>query len=548
MPFLRVSFLAICATASTVLATPPPIPSASPIVTLDKGEFIGTTANGINKFLGIPFAQPPVGDLRFRLPQAPGAYDGKYNATAFGLSCPQQSDNPVLPNGLPNATLEYLEAVSQAKLSVGEDCLTVNVVAPANATPRSKLPVVVWIYGGGFDDGASANFDGTVIVNRSIALEQPVVYVSLNYRLAAFGFLASQEVKDARIGNLGLWDQRLALHWVQKYICEFGGDPSKVTIWGQSAGAISISLQMLANGGNTEGLFRAAFMQSGSPLPVGDLTTGQQYYDFLVERTNCSGSSDTLECLRTAPYEELMDAVNLTPSLYSYQSLAFTWQPYVDGVFLVDRPQKLIQQGKVARIPFISGECDDEGTLFSLPQTNVTTDAELRAYLTEFFLINVTDAELDKVLRLYPQDPTQGSPFDTGTQNAFTPEFKRIAALLGDLVLQAPRRWFLDNVSGKQNTWSYLNKRLKSLPVLGSAHASDVRIIYGGQDLTDYLIRFVTNLNPNGGSDAQWPPYTASLPQLLTLYDSPVPTNVTLDTYRAEGMEFLTSITFRHSV
>jgi len=243
-----------------------------------------------------------------------------------------------------------------------------------------------------------------------------------------------------------------------------------------------------------------------------------------------------------------MDAVNLTPSLYSYQSLAFTWQPYVDGVFLVDRPQKLIQQGKVARIPFISGECDDEGTLFSLPQTNVTTDAELRAYLTEFFLINVTDAELDKVLRLYPQDPTQGSPFDTGTQNAFTPEFKRIAALLGDLVLQAPRRWFLDNVSGKQNTWSYLNKRLKSLPVLGSAHASDVRIIYGGQDLTDYLIRFVTNLNPNGGSDAQWPPYTASLPQLLTLYDSPVPTNVTLDTYRAEGMEFLTSITFRHSV
>jgi acetylcholinesterase len=364
--------------------------------------------------------------------------------------------------------------------------------------------------------------------------------------MLAFGFLASQEVKDARVGNIGLWDQRLALGWVQKYICEFGGDPDKVTIWGESAGAISVSLQMLANDGNPEGLFRAAFMQSGSPTPVGDLSNGQPFYDFLVEQTNCSGSYDTLECLRTVPYEELIAAVNLTPSLFSFQSLALAWQPYADGIFLADNPQRLVQQGKVARIPFISGECDDEGTLFSLSQTNVTTDAELRAYLTEFFLINVTSDDLDNLLALYPQDPTQGSPFDTGTQNVLTPEFKRIAALLGDFVFQAPRRWLLDNVSGKQNTWSYLSKRLKSLPILGSAHASDVPVIYGGQDLTDFLIHFATNLNPNGGSDAQWPPYTTSSPQLLTLYDSPVPTNITLDTYRAEGMKFLTQLSLSH--
>ncbi|KAN0139660.1 Alpha/Beta hydrolase fold [Lactarius tabidus] len=549
MTFLRLSLIAICAAASTVLAASLPRQYAGPTVTLDKGEFIGTTANGINEFLGIPFAQPPVGDLRFRLPQAPGPYVGTYNATAFGLSCPQQADNLALPSGLPNATLEYLQATSgKATLSVGEDCLTVNVVAPANATPRSKLPVVVWIYGGGFEDGATANFDGTVIVNRSIALQEPVIYVSMNYRVSAFGFLASQEVKDARVGNLGLWDQRLALRWVQQYICEFGGDPDKVTIWGESAGAISVSLQMLANGGNPEGLFRAAFMQSGSPTPVGDLTNGQPYYDFLVQQTNCSGSSDTLECLRTVPYEELIAAINLTPSLFSFQSLSLAWQPYADGIFLEDNPQKLVQQGKVAQVPFVSGECDDEGTLFSLSQTNVTTDAELHAYLTEFFLINVTNDDVDKVLALYPQDVTQGSPFDTGTQNALTPEFKRIAAILGDLIFQAPRRWLLDNVSGKQNTWSYLNKRLKSLPILGSAHASDIPIIYGGQDLTNYLIHFVTNLDPNGGSDAQWPQYTTSSPQLLTLYDAPVPTNITLDTYRAEGMTFLTQLSLTHPV
>ena len=199
------------------------------------------------------------------------------------------------------------------------------------------------------------------------------------------------------------------------------------------------------------------------------------------------------------------------------------------------------------------------------------TDVALRTYLAEFFLINVTDAELDKVLRLYPQDPTQGSPFDTGTQNTLTPEFKRIASLLGDLNFQAPRRFFLDSLSGKQNAWSYcklhrfpslfaqltvlsyahvdshiVSKRQKSLPILGSAHSSDISVIYGGGDLTDYLIHFTNNLNPNGASLPQWPEYSNSSPKLLTLYDSPISTNITLDTYRAEGMKIVTSLLIKH--
>ena len=174
------------------------------------------------------------------------------------------------------------------------------------------------------------------------------------------------------------------------------------------------------------------------------------------------------------------------------------------------------------------------------------------------------------MLTLYPQDPTQGSPFDTGTQNELTPQFKRIASLLGDFVFQAPRRFLLENVAGKQKTWSYctlhmspclcalvfvlprsrvdshtVNKRQKSLPILGSAHASDIPIIYGGKDLTNYLIHFATNLDPNGGSDAHWPQYTPKWPQLLTLYDS-LPSNVTLDTYRAEAMKFLTELSLVH--
>ncbi|KAI9442990.1 alpha beta-hydrolase [Lactarius indigo] len=567
MASLRVLLLAICAAAATVLATSPPTYSG-PIVKLDRGTFVGSTANGTNKFLGIPFAKPPVGNLRFRLPEAFGSYVGKHNATAFGLSCPQQAAPLALPTGLPPQTLQFLASLgTKATIPIGEDCLTLNVIAPAYIKPGSKLPVVVWIYGGGFEDGSSAFFDGSVIVNRSIALHQPVIYVSMNYRVAAFGFLASQEVKDAKVGNLGLWDQRLALRWVQKYIHAFGGDSSKVTIWGESAGAISVSLQMLANGGNTEGLFRAAFMQSGSPTPVGDITNGQKYYDFLVARTNCTGSPDTLACLRAAPYEALQAAMDSTPSLFSFQvcgllptalqsfpshqliilqSLALAWQPLADGEFLTDHPQKLVQQGKVAKIPFVAGECDDEGTLFSLSNANITTDAALRAYLSQFFLINVPPAQMDQVLTLYPQDVTQGSPFDTDTENAITPQFKRMASFLGDFVFQAPRRFLLKNVSGKQNTWSYLSKRLKSLPVLGSAHASDIAIIYSGQDLTDYLIHFATNLDPNGGSGPHWPQYTTASPQLLTLFDGPVPANITLDTYRVDAMNLLTEISLVH--
>ncbi|KAN0142053.1 Alpha/Beta hydrolase fold [Lactarius tabidus] len=541
MASLWVSLLAFCAAASTVLAISP-LPSG-PTVTLDQGTFIGTTTNGTNQFRGIPFAQPPVGDLRFRPPEPNSPYVGQYNATAFGASCFQQALNLSLPNGLPNQTLGYLETLAtSSKLSLGEDCLTINVIAPANTTRNSKLPVVAWIYGGAFETGTSASYDGTILVDRSIALQQPIIYVSLNYRLSGLGFLGGQEVKDAKVGNLGLRDQRLALQWIQKYICEFGGDPGQVTIWGQSAGAISVSIHMLVNGGNNEGLFQAAFMQSGSPQAAGDITLGQGYYDFLVERTNCSSSSDTLECLRTVSYESLTEAINLTPSFFTYQSLDLAWPPRVDGEFITDDPQKLVGQGQVAKIPIVSGDCDDEGTLFSLGQTNVTNDAEFRAYLQEFFLPNATDAEMDKVLKLYPSDVTLGSPYNTGTNNTLTPEFKRMASFLGDFTFQSERRFFLHHLSGKENAWSYLSKRDKSLPILGSAHSSDLPYIYGGKDLADYLINFVTNLDPNGPSVPHWPQYDTSSRQLLTLYDSPVPTNITLDKFREEGIQFVTEL------
>lgn len=147
----------------------------------------------------------------------------------------------------------------------------------------------------------------------------------------------------------------------------------RIRSWGQSAGAISVSLQMLANGGNNEGLFRGAFMLSGSPMPVSDITHGQPFYDALVAETGCQGAADTLECLRQVPYNTLTNAINQSPSLLSYmvrvhsslvmtraadeclQALNFAWQPRVDGKLFTDDFQNLVSQGHVANIPFVTG-------------------------------------------------------------------------------------------------------------------------------------------------------------------------------------------------
>ncbi|TFY80547.1 hypothetical protein EWM64_g3464 [Hericium alpestre] len=247
-----------------------------------------------------------------------------------------------------------------------------NVIKPVNATEDAQLPVLLYIFAGGFELGGPSGWDGRPIVERSIEIGEPIVYVSLSYRINAFGFLASEEVKAAGVGNLGLYDQREAFHWVQKYIPAFAGDPKKVTIYGISSGSISVGLQLLINGGNTEGLFRAAVMEDGTLLPVGDISHGQKYYDTLVQQTGCSNASDTLECLRQAPYDLLKAAVGQTPAVTSYQAVNLAWMPRVDGAFLKDSPLQLVKQGSVAKLPMISGDADDEGTLFTVWNLNTT--------------------------------------------------------------------------------------------------------------------------------------------------------------------------------
>ncbi|KAG2114333.1 Alpha/Beta hydrolase protein [Suillus discolor] len=436
----------------------------APFVKLNDAIFTGTFFDDMAQFLGILFAQPPsqkthlLGEKALMRPQ-PGKCQ-------IGMSPPG-------------------DTVS----------LTLNVFTPAVMLPGSKLPVIVYIFGGGFETGSSRSEFGNITISRSLHMQEPVIYVSMNYRLA-WGFLASHEVKQAGIGNLGLRDQRLALHWVQKYIGAFGGDPAKVTLWGKSAGAISVALQMLA--------------YDGSPTPMGDITHGQRYYNFIVDETGCKESSDTLECLRAVPEDVLQAAVDKTLSSSSYQSLVLAWMPRADGTFLSDNFQHLIQDGKIANVPFITGNCDDEGTAFSFSTVNVTTGEQLHRYLKTYWAPNATHEEIEGILHMYPEDPTTGSP------------------------------WFLlHERSGKQ----------KNLD-LSCYHGSDfIDEMWGGPgSLLDYLIRFATNLDPNGDpTGIFWPQYMVESKDMLMIGEWPwSPPTIVQDTYRKEPIEFLINFSLAH--
>ncbi|KAJ7609564.1 Alpha/Beta hydrolase protein [Mycena polygramma] len=542
-PLLTVGILAALLLAAQ--ATP------TATIVLDNGTFTGVaTTPDTQSFLGIPFAQPPVGDLRFRLPTTVVPYTGAHNASAMGPACPQQTAVvPILSGVVQKVVGDLFEDWYSDKYPSAEDCLTLNIIKPGNATAKSKLPVVLWLFAGGFEFGTPARYDGVPIVQRSIAMDQSIIYISINYRVSAFGFLGGKEVRDAGVGNLGLHDQREALRWVQKYIPAFGGDPTKVTIWGESAGAISVSLQMLANGGDTQGLFRAGYMQSGSPVPVGPIENGQKYYDELVAQTGCTDSADTLACLRGVPYDILKAAQDASPFFLSYQAL-LAWLPREDGVFLTDQPQRLVQQGKVANVPFITGDCDDEGTIFSLSTLNVTTDAEFAEYIASVWAPTAGTATVDALSEAYPSDLSQGSPFGTGIFQALSPQFKRLAAFQGDAVFHAPRRFFQQALSGKQKQWAYLNKRYKAVPFLGSFHTTDVFNVYKDGELTDYLINFVTNLDPNGKTVPAWPGYTTAAPNLMTFFDGvgQAPTAVTQDTFREEAMRVLPNVSLQYPI
>ncbi|KAI0742072.1 alpha/beta-hydrolase [Daedaleopsis nitida] len=523
--------LAIALALGTVVASPAILRGDAPNVQLDHATVVGVTNNSVTSFTGIPFAEPPLGDLRLRLPKPLTSYNGTIDATKPATQCTQllppiRTDMPAEMQQLMNAYVAGSAEGTDGAQS--EDCLTINVQVPEGAKPGDKLPVIAV---SGFTSGSTSQMTGDAVVQRSIELNQPVIFAAMNYRINVFGFLGGKEVKETGVGNLGLHNQCEGLQWINKHIEAFGGDPAKVTLWGPSSGAISTALQMVTNGGDTEGLFRGAIMNAGSPIPTGDITYQQPYYDTIVEHTGCANTTDTLDCLRHVPADTLAAAAGTIPNLLEYPGLASPWAPRADGVFLEAPPQHLVLAGSVSKVPILTG----------MPVLS-TTDAEFLDYLHQFYFPRAPKALVSPLLQLYPNDPAQGSPFDTGDANQLAPMYKRMSAFEGDMIFQAPRRFFLDHLSSEQLTWSFISRR-GSVPGLGAAHGSNfIPALTMADELTDYIIQFTATQDPNSGSNRtiSWPTYDTSTRKVLSILEDGI--QIGNDTARLKAMAALSAL------
>ncbi|KAH0271876.1 lipase 3 precursor, partial [Aureobasidium melanogenum] len=505
--------------------------SAAPSVTIQNGTIIGSSLAGVDSFLGIPFAEPPTGTLRLKPPQTISSSFGTITATANGPACPQLVSSVNTTNLLSNVFGALIEPLITAGGSVqSEDCLHINVQRPAGVSKDAKLPVLYWIFG----------------VN-------------------GFGFLAGKELAAEGSTNLGLRDQRLGLQWVADNIAAFGGDPSKVTIWGESAGSISVFEQTIINGGDNtykgHPLFRGGIMDSGSMQPADPVTAAkpQAVFDQVATAAGCNpNGTDVLECIRAQPYDKFYAAVNTVPGFLSYtgNNLAFFPRPDPSNNFYNVSPEVALSKGHFAKVPIIIGDQEDEGTLFTLSQANISTNAEVIEYLSTWFESNPNATEtVTGLVANYPDEPElgqpAGSPFGSGSAFNIYPQFKRLAAIIGDQQFTLTRRNYLNAVSSSVKAWSFLNTYLFGTSILGTFHGSDIAIAFGegaieaqlaAQAVQQYYISFVNHQDPNAltknsSSLINWPQYSTYNRTLLNFKADSL--GYLTDTFRAAAAQYL---------
>ncbi len=312
------------------------------VVQTDAGVVIGLQTKGVAEFLGIPYAAPPLGDLRFRPPQPHAPWSAPLQAKQFGSPCPQTDR---LGSG-----------------STNEDCLFLNVFAPLRDGDGQKAgdrPVMVFIHGGSFSAGnGGVTPGGPDYTGTQIARQGGVVVVTMNYRLSLLGFLPAKALESGGTsGNYGIEDQQMALKWVRDNIARFGGNPHDVTIFGQSAGGISVLYHLVSPG--SAGLFQRAIIESSDDGATVPLAVGEQLYSGVVTSL-CGQASDVAACLRDVPVQTFLDL----------EQGGVNGAPIIDGVVVPDLPTKLFASGMFNRVPVIAGTTGNEGTYFITLATN----------------------------------------------------------------------------------------------------------------------------------------------------------------------------------
>jgi para-nitrobenzyl esterase len=490
------SCLAVGAGCGDNLARPQADETQDPtLVTIESGEVQGSIIGSSRQFLGIPYAKPPTGELRWKAPQKPDPWSDVRAATDFGKRCAQ----------LANPTLQNLA-------SNDEDCLYLNIWTPLS-TPNTGLPVMVWIHGGGNVNGSTSEpvpflNSGLFYTGEFLAENHGVVVVSMNYRLGVFGFFEHPDlVAEGSSGNQGLLDQQMAMHWVRDNIAKFGGDPGNVTIFGESAGSFDVCMHVAAP--TSRGLFHRAISESGGcttkqPTKAVAQVAGTGF----ATAVGCTGTA-ALACLRGKSATELM----MSPAV----AAGMGFGPDVDGQFMPDQPRALYDAGQVAKVPYLLGSNTDEGTLF-LGNVKVTNETEYMAALTAMF-----GASAGAVALKYPM-----ASFADAPPNAAEAALARV---IGDSRLVCTTFDSAQRMA-KGGTPVYMYNFDIPVPssvlppgvYLGASHGSELTSVFGtsplfaldppGKAASDRIQRYWTNFartgDPNGGTDLAWPAFTTS--------------------------------------
>lgn len=422
-----------------------------PTAVLDSGKIVGTTTTlpsataHVNKFLGVPYAAPPV---RFSKPQRAQKWKGTKNTTDFGPACIQQFSGT-------GAVAQFTRSIfNDPPPQESEDCLFLNVFAPTGDPPKGGFAVMFWMYGGGlaFGNAGQPAYDGSFFASF-----EDVIIVTVNYRTNVFGFPAAPELQLGE-RNLGFFDQRFALDWVQRNIKAFNGDPKKVTIFGESAGAVSVDALLTSYAENPP--FRAGILQSGQQS-FGRARTGNATGNWLTlaQKVNCSSAASSLECVRAVDPLVVKDVIEKN-------SLAFG--PVADNITIVSDPRDRRAARKIANVPIMSGSNAQEGRVYNVGNNNLT------AYVTTTFQV---PALINSVLAAYPRG-----------QNGLNTDYDIISAIYTDLVFTCPGGKLANaSQAAGYDTWRYFYAgsfpNLNAIERIGidlqAFHSAEIPMVFG---------------------------------------------------------------------
>lgn len=473
-----------------------PFAVADQAIEVDGGKISGVVEDGIQSFKGIPYAAPPVGDLRWRAPQPVVPWDGVRTCDQFSAICPQ-TDYPVG---------SIYRSAPQPK---NEDCLYLNIWAPEKAA-NEKLPVMVWIHGGGWTRGSGSNpvYDGAALAKRGVVL------VTINYRLGAFGFLAhpelTKESKQGVSGNQGILDSLAALRWVNRNIAKFGGDPNNVLIFGESAGSWSVNVLIATP--LAKGLVHRAIGQSGARFGTAPR---------LTERSGDTKSAHELgeEFAKACGAESLAELRKL--SAEEILNVGFRTQLTVDGYVFPDQVASIYAAGKQNKVPAIVGSNADEMTSLSNPATNPKTlDA-----VSTMIAMRYGKENLEKFKQIYDvvDDATAARAFlHASGDGAFAVGMRQWARFNDKAGVDSYLYYFTHTPPGVGSEYLGAHHAAEIPYAFDNAISSDRRPYTEADQkladqVADYWVNFARTGNPNGAGLPEWPEYDVSNQQYLEL-------------------------------